>query len=88
MQAFCHKPLDRLDYDGHVDAAYAAAVKRSRVSATLTSLVMLLTFGAVGAVLWFGVQDLLAGRMSGGELSAFVFFAAALIPKSGFFASR
>ena len=75
VQAFCHEPLDSLNYDGHVDAAFAAAVKRSLVSATLTSLVMLLTFGSVGAVLWFGGQDVLAGRMSGGELSAFVFFA-------------
>jgi ATP-binding cassette, subfamily B, bacterial len=36
---------------------------------------MLLTFVAVGIVLWLGGQDVLAGRMSGGELSAFVFFA-------------
>jgi ATP-binding cassette subfamily B protein len=41
----------------------------------LTTLVMLLMFGAVGVVLWFGGQEVLLGRMTGGELSAFVFFA-------------
>ena len=38
MQAFCHEPLDSRDYDGHVDATFAAAVKRSRVSAALEFL--------------------------------------------------
>jgi len=36
---------------------------------------MLLAFGAVGLILWVGGRDVLAGRMSAGELSAFVFYA-------------
>ncbi len=75
VQAFCHEAVDRREYGGHVEAAFAAATGRARLSATLAALVMLLTFGAVGLVLWVGGQDVLAGRMSGGELSAFVFFA-------------
>jgi ATP-binding cassette subfamily B protein len=75
VQAFCHEAVDRRDYGGHVEAAFSAATRRARLSATLSAFVMLLTFGAVGLVLWIGGQDVLAGRMSGGELSAFVFFA-------------
>jgi len=75
VQAFRHEAVDRRVYGGHVESAFDAATARARVSGALTSLVMLLTFGAVGLVLWFGGQDVLAGHMSGGELSAFVFFA-------------
>ncbi len=75
VQAFRHEAVDRHAYGGHVESAFDAATERSRMSATLASLVMLLTFCAVGVVLWFGGRDVLAGRMTGGELSAFVFFA-------------
>jgi ATP-binding cassette subfamily B protein len=45
------------------------------VSALLTATVMLFTFCAVSLVLWVGGHDVLAGRLSGGQLSAFVFYA-------------
>ncbi|MDH4181875.1 MAG: ATP-binding cassette domain-containing protein, partial [Betaproteobacteria bacterium] len=43
--------------------------------AMLVALVILLAFGAVGLILWIGGRDVLAGRISPGELSAFVFYA-------------
>src|SRR3989304_911747 len=49
--------------------------QRVRVKAWLISLVMLIGFCAVGLILWIGGQDVLAGRMTAGELSAFVFYA-------------
>jgi len=75
VQAFLHEPVDRQVYGEKVEAAFTAATARARVSGTLAALVMLLTFASVGLVLWLGGQDVLAGRMSAGELSAFVFFA-------------
>jgi ATP-binding cassette subfamily B protein len=75
VQAFRHEAVDRRAYAEQVEAAFSAATARARVSGTLAALVMLLTFAAVGLVLWLGGQDVLAGRMTGGELSAFVFFA-------------
>ena len=36
---------------------------------------ILLVFGAVGVILWIGGHDVLAGRISAGDLSAFVFYA-------------
>ena len=75
VQAFCHEPIDRHRYSEHVEAAFDAATQRSRVSAVLTATVMLFTFIAVSLVLWVGGHDVLAGRLSGGQLSAFVFYA-------------
>src|SRR5262249_19513892 len=43
--------------------------------AVLTGLVILLAFGAVAFILWMGGRDVLAGRLSAGDLSAFIFYA-------------
>lgn len=75
VQAFCHEAVDRGRYGARVEDAFGAAVRRSAASALLAGLVMLLTFGAIGVVLWVGGHDVLAGRLSAGELSAFVFYA-------------
>jgi ATP-binding cassette subfamily B protein len=75
VQAFCHEAIDARRYGEQVEAAFDAAIRRTRVSALLTALVMLLTFGAISLVLWAGGHDVLAGRITGGELSAFVFYA-------------
>ena len=52
-----------------------AALRRTRTSAVLTGMVMLLTFSAISIVLWVGGHNVLAGRLTGGQLSAFVFYA-------------
>ncbi len=75
VQAFCHEAADQQAYGTHVDAVFSTATRRARLSAMLAGGVMLFTFGAVGTVLWFGGRDVLAGQMTGGDLSAFVFFA-------------
>jgi ATP-binding cassette, subfamily B, bacterial len=36
--------------------------------------VILLVLGAVGVMLWVGGMDVIAGRITGGELAAFVFY--------------
>ena len=75
VQAFCHEAVDARRYGERVEAAFEAAIRRTRVSALLTALVMLLTFGAISIVLWVGGHDVLAGRITAGELFAFVFYA-------------
>jgi len=75
VQAFCHERIDQRRYGERVEAAFHAAIRRTRVSALLTATVMLITFIAVSIVLWVGGHDVLAGRLSGGQLSAFVFYA-------------
>ena len=75
VQAFTHEAHDRARFAGHVESAFGAAVARVRARALLTALVMCSTFGGVALVLWIGGRDVLAGGLSAGELSQFVFFA-------------
>ncbi|MCP1675942.1 ATP-binding cassette subfamily B protein [Natronocella acetinitrilica] len=75
VQAFSHEEHDRHRYQARVEEAFATAIARTRQRAWLTGIALLIIFVAVGLILWQGGHDVLAGRMSVGELSAFVFYA-------------
>ncbi|WFM72730.1 ABC transporter transmembrane domain-containing protein [Halomonas sp. CKK8] len=75
VQAFTHETQDRRAYGARVEEAFATAVARTRQRAWLTGIAMLAVFAAVGVMLWQGGQAVLAGSLSAGELSAFVFYA-------------
>jgi ATP-binding cassette, subfamily B, bacterial len=75
VQAFTHEPLDRARFAERVQESFDIAISRIRVRALLTAIVILLAFGAVAFVLWVGGYDVIQGRMTAGQLSAFVFYA-------------
>jgi ATP-binding cassette subfamily B protein len=83
VQAFGHEPVDRKRFAERVEDAFATAVGRIRARALLTAVVIALVFGAVSVILWIGGHDVLAGRISGGELSAFVFYAVVVAGAAG-----
>jgi ATP-binding cassette subfamily B protein len=83
IQAFNHEDLDRQHFAVRVEEAFNAAVRRVRARALLTALVITLVFGSVGLILWIGGHDVLSGRISGGELSAFVFYAVVVAGAAG-----
>lgn len=83
VQAYRHEDRTREQFNAATEAAYAAGVHRIRVKAWLISLVMLIGFCAVGVILWIGGHDVFAGRLTAGQLSAFVFYAAIVASGAG-----
>ncbi len=75
VQAYAHEPEDRHAYGERVEAAFGAGVRRIRQRALLIAAVIFLVFVAVGIILWIGGHDVLAGRLSAGQLASFVFYA-------------
>ncbi|PKU22277.1 ABC transporter transmembrane domain-containing protein [Telmatospirillum siberiense] len=75
VQAFTHEKIDHQRFAERVGATFAAATARIRMRSWLMAAVIFLAFGAVAVVLWIGGYDVIAGRMTGGALSAFVFYA-------------
>jgi len=75
VQAFGHEPLEQQRFAARVEEAVDTALKRITARAWMSMLVITLVFGAIGVVLWIGGHDVLAGRISGGELTAFIFYA-------------
>ncbi len=75
VQALTHEPVDRKRFGERAERAFAVTQRRIRVRAALSATVILLAFGAVALILWVGGRDVMAGRLTGGDLSAFVFYA-------------
>ena len=83
VQALTHEPVDRERFGDRAERAFAVARRRIRVRAALSAIVILLAFGAVALILWVGGQDVMAGRLTGGDLSAFVFYAVIVAGATG-----
>ena len=83
VQAYAHEDEDRRAYAGRVEAAFGAGVQRIKQRALLIAIVIFLVFVAVGIILWLGGHDVLAGRLSAGQLSAFVFYAVVVATSIG-----
>ena len=82
VQAFTHEAVDRVRFGDLVERSVATALLRVRTRATQILTVILLGFGAITLSLWIGGRDVIQGRLTGGELSAFVFYAI-LLASSG-----
>ena len=74
VQAYNHQAQDRARFGQTVEDAFDIARKRITQRSWLVSVVILLVLGAVGVMLWVGGMDVIAGRISPGDLAAFVFY--------------
>ncbi len=75
VQAFNHQQHDDQMFGAHVEKAFKVALNRIWMRSVLIAVVTTLVFGALGVMIWVGGQDVISGRMSPGELTAFVAYA-------------
>ena len=76
VQAFGHEEISRQSFNTEIEGALRAAGQHIRMRASLTAIVIFLVFSAIGFVLWIGGHDVLSHRITAGQLSAFVGYAA------------
>jgi len=75
VQAYAHEAIDSQRFGERAEATFHTGRSRIQQRAALIMMVMLLVFGAVAMILWVGGHDVMAGRISAGQLSAFLFYA-------------
>jgi len=75
VQAFTREDLVTRQFSDAAEGAFQVALTRIRYRAVLITLVMMLVMGSVAGMLYVGGTDVLAGKLSAGDLSAFVFYA-------------
>ncbi|MBX9609787.1 MAG: ATP-binding cassette domain-containing protein [Gammaproteobacteria bacterium] len=75
VQAYTLEALHGARYEQAVEQAFLAARKRIRQRALLTAYAISMVFAALVFVLWVGAQDVVSGRMSGGQLGQFLLYA-------------
>jgi ATP-binding cassette subfamily B protein len=83
VQAYTHEAEDRRSFERAVDESFVAAVRRTRARAVMTALVFVLVGSCIVGVLWVGATDVLAGRMSSGQLTQFIIYAILLASSAG-----
>ncbi len=83
IQAFNGEQEAGKRYSATVEFAYDAARNAIRSRALLTGVGILLVFGSIVGVLWYGAQNVLAGTMSAGTLGQFVLYAVLLASSLG-----
>ena len=84
VQAFGRQDLMRGRFDAAVAGSLDAALARVRLRGWMSGIIIFLVFSGISAILWIGGQDLLAGRISAGDLSSFVFYAFLVAASTGF----
>ena len=75
VQSYTQEERETVRFDLSVENAFKTALARIRARSILTVVVIVLIFGAITFVLWLGAQAVLAGNMSGGQLSQFIIYA-------------
>lgn len=75
VQAYNHQSLDEEYFNTLVETAFSTAVARIKKRALLVTLVIVLIFGGIAGLIWIGGQDVALGKITGGSLAAFIFYA-------------
>ena len=84
VQAFGREEFRQTIFYNRVDAALDAGLARVRLRGILSGVVIFLVFTGIGVILWIGGQDLMAGRITAGDLSSFIFYSFLVASSTGF----
>ena len=74
IHAMALEEAENLRFGKLIDETVSTALSRIRMRALLTAIVISLVFGAIVTVLYIGGKDVVAGTISAGDLSAFIFY--------------
>lgn len=75
VQAYGHEAVDKQLFANRIEQVMQAAAQRIFYRSLLIAAVMLLSISAMVLISWVGAQDVMAGSVSAGELTAFMFYA-------------
>ncbi len=75
VQSFVREAFETSRFDDAIAYALAAARKRIGMQSGLTAIAILVVFGGITLILWSGARSVVAGSMSPGTLTQFVFYA-------------
>jgi ATP-binding cassette, subfamily B, bacterial MsbA len=74
VKSFTREDYEINRYGGAIDRAFQAALQLLRIRAVFGPSIGFLAFGGLSLILWFGGREVIEGRLSGGELIAFLIY--------------
>ena len=76
VQSFSQEQREVKRYTNSAELSFNTAIRRVRVRALLTAIIITAVMGTIIFVLWLGARQVNQGVMTGGELASFVLYAA------------
>jgi len=74
VKAFGREPYESQRFSIAAQETYLASLRLARIRATFGPLIGLMFFFALAGILWFGSQEVSAGRLNAGDLVAFLLY--------------
>ncbi|HEX7975239.1 MAG TPA: ABC transporter transmembrane domain-containing protein [Anaerolineales bacterium] len=87
VKAFTREPYEVERYNEQIDHTFAATMRMTVIRSAFGPLVTFLGFASLAAILWFGGREVLAGRLTGGALIAFLVYGVNIAASLGSFTS-
>ncbi|MDZ4671209.1 MAG: ABC transporter transmembrane domain-containing protein [Phototrophicales bacterium] len=84
VKSFVREPYEIQRYNDAITRSFKAALQLLRINSVFGPFVGFLAFGSLTLILWFGGQEVIAQRLTGGQLISFLFYG---ITVAGSFAS-
>ena len=76
VQAYTQERHEASRFAERTETSFATAIRRTRVRAALTALIITAVMGTIIFVLWIGARQVHDGTLTGGQLASFVLYAA------------
>ena len=76
VQAYTQEPAEAKRFAARTETSFATAIRRTRVRAALTGLIITAVMGTIIFVLWVGARQVHDGLLTNGQLLSFVMYAA------------
>ena len=74
VQAFTEEDHERVQFGGAVERSFVIARRRTLARAVLTAVAIFTAFASLATVGLIGLHDMIAGRLTGGDLVAFIIY--------------
>ncbi|MEL6406129.1 MAG: ABC transporter transmembrane domain-containing protein [Chloroflexota bacterium] len=74
VKSFVREPFEVKRYDSAIDRAFRAAVKLLRIRSLFGPIGAFFGFGGLSLIVWFGGREVIVGRLTTGELVAFLIY--------------
>ena len=76
VQAYTQEQRETRRFADRTETSFITAIRRTRVRAAMTALIITAVMGTIIFVLWVGANQVHHGSMTGGQLASFILYAA------------
>ena len=87
VKAFVREPYEVKRYGDQMERTFEVTMRLTVIRSAFGPLITFMGFGALAGILWFGGREVLAGRLTGGALIAFLVYGINIAASLGAFTS-